>query len=273
MDNLAKELEDKQGKRIILTLGIIILVIVVGTILAGAISSAFADKPKDRPVLYIEDVFFVLSGTNAGSDEVTIKVTTFITNRGTADAKEIQIVAFVIETDSNLAMDKTTYSVGSLKKDKTQISEFSLTMPNNESYAIKLILMENGKIAVRGSGTVNLEENLGGRGTRFKTDEGDDSSFYEEGVFAEETFPVMIFLLGGAVFFVIIMALRKKSSSIASSSMPSVSQNSDNMEHYFPPPPQYQEPEVLDADVLLSNEEDSLEQKEPQINEIEGDSG
>lgn len=271
MDNLAKELEDKQGKRIILTLGIIILIVVVGAILASAISTAFADEPKDRPVLYIEDVFFVLSGTNSGSDEVTIKVTTFITNRGTADAKEIQIVAFVIEANSNLAMDKTTHSVGSLKKDKTQISEFSLTMPDNESYNIKLILMENGKIAVRGSGTVNLEESLGGRGTRFQTDENDKYSHYEEGVIAMETFPVTIFLVGGAVLFVIIIAMKKKTSSIVSSSMPAISQDPGKMEHDFPPPPQYQEAEIQEDDVLQSNESDSLEQEESQSTEMEGD--
>jgi hypothetical protein len=260
MDNLAKELEDKQGRRIILTLGVIILVIVVGAVIAGAISSAFADEPKDRPVLYIEDVFFLLTGTNAPSDEVTIKVTTFITNRGTADAKEIQIVAFVIEADSNLAMDKTTFSVGSLKKDKTQISEFSLTMPENESYAIKLILMENGKIAVRGSGTINLEENLGGRGTRFKTDdEGDKYTLYGEEVLSESSFPIMIFLLGGAIFFVIIIALKKKSSFTGTSSVPVISQDNGMLEQDITPPPPFQEPEILEADVLKPDEEDSLE--------------
>lgn len=218
MDKLAKELEDKQGKRIIVVLGMILLFILVGVVIASALFTAPAEEPEKRALLYVDEVFFVVSGSSvsSGSPKVTIDVTTFITNKGTSDAQDVEIIAFVVDEDSNLAMDKETFVVGSIQKDKTKTSEFSLTMPNNDSYVIKLIILESGKIAVKGSGTIHLEQSSVGRGTRFKTDNDgdgyDDYSLLGEVAGSESAFPIAIFLVMGAVLVFIIIIIMKKSS-------------------------------------------------------------
>jgi predicted permease len=262
MDKLAKELEDKQGKRMIFVIGMILLFMLVGLVIASALFSAPAEEPEKRALLYVDEVFFVLSSSseNSGSSKVYIEVTTFITNKGTLDAENVEIMAFVVQEDSNLAMDKSTFVVGSISKDKTQISEFSLTMPNNDTYVIKLIILESGKIAVKGSGTVHLEQSLGGRGTRFKTDnDGDDDYALHGGVALSETaFPIVIFLLIGAVLVFIIIIVLKKSSSFEK---PSGS--------HFPPPNGGNNGQVKEAIVLPFDEQIPPDMDEFQLMESE----
>ncbi len=225
MNKKEKELEDFQGKRVLATLGIIVSAIVVIVVVASALSSAPAKEPGEQAALNFDEVFFVLSGSNSASEKVTIDVTTFITNRGTADAKDVQIIAFVIDIDSNLGMDKSTFPVGEIPKDKTKASEFSLTMPNNESYNIRLIILESGKIAIKGSGSVQLDQDYGGRGTRFSPDDegyrgydgngdGDGLSAIkqEEGISSGAPLLMFLLLAGGALLFYIIIRGRSKGS-------------------------------------------------------------
>ena len=153
MDNFPKELEDRQGKRIAATLGIVVLFLVIGMAISSAIYSVPANEPKDGAYLQINEVFFLLGAS--GKDIVTIEVTAFISNTGSEDAKNVEIVAFVIEKNSNLALDKTVFTVGPIPKEKTTMADFTLSMPDDDSYTIKLILMEDGKISIRGS-TINL---------------------------------------------------------------------------------------------------------------------
>jgi hypothetical protein len=216
MENLPKELEDRQGRRIVATLGIVVLFLIIGMAITTALTSAPANEPKNEAYLQIDEVFFLLEGT--GSDKVTIGVTAFITNIGSEDAENVEIVAFVIEKHSNLALDKNTFSAGSIPKEKTKMAEFSLTMPDGDSYTIKLILMENGKISIRGSGTINLDYHSGGTGTRFATDsktrgEEDENGLAEIG-FGEgaSSFPVW-FLLGGLLAVILLVTAIRSSAS------------------------------------------------------------
>ena len=214
MDSLGKELEDRQGSRIAVAAVTAILFLIIGMILSSAILSAPAEEQEKRAYLQIDEVFFLLAGSS--SDMVAIEVTAFITNRGTVDAENVEIVAFVIEKRSNLALDKTTHSVGSIPKDKTGMADFSLNMPDDDSYTIKLILMENGKMSIKGSGTVNLEYSGGGSGTRFAPDYdtwGDKDGFSVYGLHSpgEGNFSIIVpILLGMTVIFIILIAVRRK---------------------------------------------------------------
>jgi hypothetical protein len=216
MENIQKELEDRQGRRIAATLGIVILFLVIGMVLSTALTSAPADESKKGVYLRIDEVFFLLEGK--GTDKISIGVTAFISNIGSEGAENVEIVAFVIEKNSNLALDQTTYTVGSIEKEKTKIAEFSLAMPDDDSYTIKLILMESGRISIRGSGNVNLNSHSGGSGTRFATDSGTRSGEYEEDSMgmsigaSESSFPVWL-LLGGLLALILLVSVLKKASS------------------------------------------------------------
>lgn len=216
MDNIQKELDEKQGRRIAATLGIVALFLVVGMALSTALTSVPADESNKGAYLRIDEVFFLLEGK--GTEKVSIGVTAFISNVGTEKAENVEIVAFVIEKNSNLALDQSLLTVGTIEKDKTKIAEFSLAMPNDDSYTIKLILMENGKISIRGSGSVNLNYHSGGSGTRFSTDSGTRSKEDEEAMVgmsfagSEDSFPIWI-LLGGLLALILIVTTLKRATS------------------------------------------------------------
>ncbi len=213
LDKREKELEDSQGKRLLFTLGIIVSAMLVVVVVASALSSAPAKEPEEQAVLDIDDVFFLYSGSKSELEKVTIDVTTFITNKGTADAKDVQIIAFAIDDDSNLAMDKTTFTVGDILKENTKPTEFSITVPNNDSYNIRLIILENGKLAIKGTGTVHLDKNFGGRGTRFTPDyesDGDDDHGFakeDEHFFVVSSSFILLFLI--CIIMVTVIVLKR----------------------------------------------------------------
>jgi hypothetical protein len=284
LDKKEKELEDFQGKRVLATLGIIVSAIVVIVVVASALSSAPAKEPEEQAALYVDEVFFVLSGSNAATEKVTIDVTTFITNKGTADAKDVQIIAFVIDTDSNLGLDKSTFSVGEIPKEKTKASEFSLTMPNNESYNIRLIIQESGKIAIKGSGSVKLDQEYGGRGTRFSPDgggnigydgdgdgDGDAASLFpakeEEGFSSVALLLLFLLLAGCALIFYIVIRSRPKGSE--------KSYNSPHIVTEYNPygmnqgtPPRFIIPNVQEAIPIEPEEEPQSEVEESESTEV-----
>jgi hypothetical protein len=234
LDKKEKELEDFQGRRVLATLGIIVSAIVVIIVVASVLSSALAKEPEEQAILYIDEVFFLFSGSNSASEEVTIDVTTFITNTGTADAKDVQIIAFAIDDDSNLALDKTTFTVGDIPKDNTKATEFSITMPNNDSYNIRLIILESGRLAIKGTGTVHLDREYGGHGTRFSTDYDEEksglSSIIGEGesFLAGSSYIVLIFLI--CIVLIIVVVLKKSSSSVKPSSADYIPNESNTSE-------------------------------------------
>jgi hypothetical protein len=273
LDKKDKELEDFQGKRVLFTLGIIVSAIVVIVVVASALSSAPAQEPEEQAVLYIDEVFFLFSGSNSASEKVTIDVTTFITNRGTADAKDVQIIAFAIDEDSNLAMDKTTFTVGDIPKDNTKPTEFSITMPNNVSYNIRLIILESGRLVIKGTGTVHLDRDYGGHGTRFSTDnDGNGESgigFTEEGesLLVGSSYITLIFLI--CIVLVIMVVLKKSSNSIKSNSADYLSNESDTGEEVQDDLPRFPITNIEEIYPEESEDESLPEAEESQSTEIE----
>jgi hypothetical protein len=282
LDKKEKELEDFQGKRVLATLGIIVSAIVVIVVVASALSTAPAKEPEEQAILQVDEVFFVLSGSNFTSEKVTIDVTTFITNKGTADAIDVEIIAFVIDTDSNLGMDKSTFPVGEIPKDKTKASEFSLTMPNNESYNIRLIILESGKIAIKGSGSVQLDEKFGGRGTRFSPDDegagasvGDGDGYSGDSLSAkdEQGFSsiagllILLLITSSALIFYIIIRSRIKGSEKSLGS-PHVVTEYNPYEINNNIPPRYIVPNIQEAIPIEPEEEPQSELDESLSNEI-----
>ena len=215
MKDLEKEVEDKQRKKMPYTLAIIVFSLLVCIVVMSALfSSVLADEAPKQAYLQVDDVFFVLTDSENGlrTDMVNIDVTAFITNKGKLDAKDVEIIAFTVDKNTNLALDKTTFDVGSIPKDKTSSSEFSLSMPNNDSYVIELIIFENGKIALKGSGTLDLKWNSGNQGNGFRSEPtGEGGGVGGMGVIADE-WSLGVSIVGGAVLFVIILLILGTSS-------------------------------------------------------------
>lgn len=281
MMDMEKELADKQGKRssaVFLSL-VLVMLIFVG-IMNVLVSSSSADEGHDEPYLYVEDVFFLLSGQqgNQNGGSVTIDVTAFVTNKGDLDAKDVEIIAFVVDEDTNLALDKTTFVVGPIGKEKTHGSEFSLSIPNDKSYNIKLIIMEDGKIAVRGSGIVNLYSGYGDSGNSFRTDpigRGSDDLLAEGltgTVFSSGGAVYGIFLIVIAVIVLLVLIARRRSSSTREYLNPSTStQGYGEAKENVTDPSTYGTPYATEVMSFKSENETALETDTPSNIEDNGD--
>ena len=117
------------------------------------------DPPEvvKEPHLYVEDVFFLKTETRAEEDEVDIMTTVYITNDGLANAKDVKIIAWPIDEDKNLALDKSEKPVGSIPIEKTTEIDFSICVPSGAKHKVDLLIFERGRLILRGSGSVVIE--------------------------------------------------------------------------------------------------------------------
>ncbi len=148
----------------------IIIVIVIASILAYFVSQIEAEKGTD---LIVDEVYFSPT-TDLGGEDSDLKILVFLTNEGKGDIDEVRIRAFAVETDSNLARDEDSVTMGNILGKTTSEGELFISVPNNDSYRIELLVFEDGKLTIRGSGTVDLK----GVGTAsdYKTSGDDDTS-------------------------------------------------------------------------------------------------
>jgi len=149
---------------------VITILLLIGTIVAGCY--LFRDEESAPPSkLKVEEVYFVMTDQDQENTDMDILV--FITNDGKTSLSEVTARAFAVETDSNLARDEAIKEMGTVKSQTTVEGMLKIELPNNESYRVELLIFKEGKLAIRGSGTVNLK----GVGTAsdYKTTEGDMS--------------------------------------------------------------------------------------------------
>ena len=121
-----------------------------------------------EPHLNIENVFFQKEDertrqTSTGQEEeiVVIKVYSYITNDGTGNADNVKITAFPMDESKNLALDKADKIVGEIKVNKTSESDFLIEVPKGARHSVLLLIWENGKIILKGSGSVLIEGQTG----------------------------------------------------------------------------------------------------------------
>jgi hypothetical protein len=232
LKEIEQELENKQlkSKMIALTIVAFLLIGIVG-IVAIALSIPTGEA-QEGPHLIVEDIFFVAgSQTGQTSGSITITVSAFITNKGDKDAQGVEIVAFVVEKNSNLAMDKAESTLGAIGRDQTGTSEFQVQIPIDESYVVRLIIFEGGKIVVRGSGTLTSLDSPERSGTRYETEY---DKYDEAGMEAMEadSFSLLglLFVLGFVMVIIIVAILKSISSTKAQSDIEVVHVNGNNIE-------------------------------------------
>jgi hypothetical protein len=122
--------------------------------------------PKD-PHLNIENVFFQKAGEatrQTGSeveDMVIVRVYSYITNDGTGDAKTVKITALPLDDKMNMASDKVDKIVGDIRVNKTSESEFLVEVPKGVRHEVFLMIWEDGRIILKGTGSFMVETNIG----------------------------------------------------------------------------------------------------------------
>ncbi len=147
---------------------IITILLLAGTIVTGCY--LFRDEESAPPSkLKVEEVYFVMTDQDQENTDMDILV--FITNDGKTSLSGVTARAFAVETDSNLARDEAIKEMGTVKSQTTVEGTLKIELPNNETYRVELLIFKEGKLAIRGSGTVNLKGV--GKANDYKTTEGD----------------------------------------------------------------------------------------------------
>ena len=174
----------------------------------------------------VEEVFFLMTGQD--NDTTTMDIDVFITNNGEEDLSDVTVRAFAVEEDSNLARDEASVELGALGGHMTIEGNLTITLPNDESYRVELLVFKEGKLAIRGSGDVNLRTSVeyineagevnyhcDARATNYtttKSDEppsggsGDDSA--EMSVADEDVSSYLCIVGGGSVLVLVIIVVK-----------------------------------------------------------------
>ena len=67
---------------------------------------------------------------------------------------EITAIAYVIESNTNLAIYKNTVDIGKISADSTAEIEIPVVLSNN-SYKVDILIFEDGKLVLKGKLTIN----------------------------------------------------------------------------------------------------------------------
>ena len=157
--------------------------------------------------LEVDEVYF--STKELGGTDTDLEILVFITNEGDDDVSRVEIRAFAVETDSNIARDEARVELSGLKAETSLEGKLYITIPNNDTYRIELLIFEEGKLSIRGSGTVDLTGV--GSASDYRTDDGVDDDSYdilsEDGVSAPASAGVFICLFMGVVIIVILIVI------------------------------------------------------------------
>ena len=157
-----RKVKKSRNKILYLIAGLVIAIFIftAGTMAIMVSDEIEEQQPPQRieePHLYVEDVFFLKSNTRADDASLDLTSTVYITNDGLADAMDVKIIAFPIDEDKNLAMDKTEKKIGRIPVQKTSEAEFVINVPSGARHEVELIIFENGRLLLRGSGSVIIQ--------------------------------------------------------------------------------------------------------------------
>jgi len=172
---LKKDLRQKEKKRMtstkVILLGFILIMLILTTTF-GYFLLFPEEEETVGAVLKVDEVYFVTKELQG--EKYTLETFVFITNNGDADCR-VNIRAFAINVDTNLAMDEASEDVGSVEAQKTKETSFTVDVPKDGKYRVELLIFKNDKVTVKGSGTVNLNQ-AGSGGEDYETVESEEAT-------------------------------------------------------------------------------------------------
>ncbi len=169
--------------------------------------------------LEVDEVYF--STKELGGTDTDLEILVFITNEGDDDVSKVEIRAFAVETDSNIARDEARAELNALKAKTSKEGKLYITIPNNDTYRIELLIFEEGKLSIRGSGTVDLTGV--GSASDYRTEGGAalDKPYSEEaaGAMTGNSASILICMfmgvvaIGAGILIVIVVGVSRKKGS------------------------------------------------------------
>lgn len=168
----------KDAGRTVLIVIVVLLSGMSGFFILGSAAMALTDLPRD-PYLIVEQVYF--ESREVGNDIYDLEVKAYVTNDGDTSC-DVRVSVFAKEMDSNLVYDSDSKDLGKLDGRSTVKSDMIVSIDSMRRYLIEVLVYKDGKVVVRGSGTVNLRE-AGTAAEDYRTDLKDVEP-PEEGLFS-----------------------------------------------------------------------------------------
>ena len=131
---------------------LVVFIIILGMFLPGILEPTVADITYPDEHLFVDET--VLLKTDETNDTVNVTCNLFITNIWKKESSEMKAIAYVIETQNNFAVFEKEVEIGIIDSDSTEKVEIPVMLSNN-SYKVKVLLFENGKLVIKGELTIS----------------------------------------------------------------------------------------------------------------------
>jgi hypothetical protein len=123
------------------------------------------------PKLEVEEAYFRIGKIVTDGSELEIFV--LVTNVGDKDCNT-HVRAYVVNKETNIAMDDATTEEVKIKGQSTHESSFNVIVPSDGRYRVEFLVYKNDMITVKGEGHVDLKAD-GNEGRDYWTAEEDES--------------------------------------------------------------------------------------------------
>jgi len=158
-----KKMEWNGFKITVLVAGCIIGLI--SLILAGILLNEYVFIKEKEAELVVEETYFEKEEEVGG--KTLLNVFVMVTNDGDKDC-DSHVRAFIIDRDTNIAMDDTTTVDERIEGQTTFESGFQLSVPSNARYRVEILVFKDGMITVKGVGHIDLSSG-GSSGQDYRT--------------------------------------------------------------------------------------------------------
>lgn len=128
-------------------------------ILAGILVDEYLLVYEKDAMLTVEETYF--EKDQRVGEQIELNVFVMVTNDGDRDC-DSHIRAFIIDRDTNIAMDDTTTEEVNIRGRSTHEASFELLVPEDASYRVEILVFKDDMITVKGVGHVDLA--VGGTG-------------------------------------------------------------------------------------------------------------
>jgi hypothetical protein len=163
-------------------------------------------EERTDAILEVEEVYFVLMASSPNEYRISVKM--FVTNVGETDC-DGKVRAFIIDRESNIAMDDAESDVGTIPAGKTIETSLEMEVLYNGSFRVELLVFKDGLITVKGSGVVNLAYK-GSGGADYQNSETDDTERAKEKDGAIPFIGVPTIILAAFLIAILMVSIKRR---------------------------------------------------------------
>lgn len=143
---------------IVAALAVIVSIVAAAFVLNPPPTEAQEPEWKRETKLQVDDVYF-LAGEDENTEDnfIPIITTLYLTNAQWNSSGNVKIVAYLIRSNPNIAVDKNTVEIGVIQGSTTKEAEVQLVLPDlNTPYDIDFLIFENDLLVLRGQGNIEV---------------------------------------------------------------------------------------------------------------------